>query len=356
MAMSDVMKKFKKIGSIDGQMLSESTMFNNKDSIPTRYPSLNMALSGCLIDGGLISGSTVIAGPSRHFKSNIGLCLVEAYLSKYPDAVCFFYDNEFGITNDYLSNQGIDPDRVLHLPFMNMEELSFDLTQKVNDIVRGDKIIIFIDSIGNAASKKESDNALKGSDSEDMTRSRKIKSFWRVITPHLNFKDIPCISINHTYKTLEMYAKDVISGGTGVMLSANTAIIVGKQQDKDKDGELNGYNFVLNIEKSRFIKEKSKIPFKVSYDGGVSKWSGLLEWAQESGDVIKPKNGWYQLVDTETGELIGKNYRELDTETEEFLGVVLLRPKFQKFVHDKYKLTIREKIVEDDIFTEADAS
>ena len=352
MATNELMSKFKKIGSIDGQILSESIMFNDKDLIKTRYPSLNLALYGDLINGGLISGSTVIAGPSRHFKSNIGLCLVEAYLTKYPESVCFFYDNEFGITDDYLANQGIDPTRVLHLPFMNMEELSFDLTQKVDNITRGDKIVIFIDSIGNAASKKESDNALKGSDSEDMTRSRKIKSFWRVITPHLNFKDIPCISINHTYKTLEMYAKDVISGGTGVMLSANTAIIIGKQQDKDKDGELNGYNFILNIEKSRFIKEKSKIPFKVSYEGGVSKYSGLLEWALESGDVIKPKNGWYALVNTDTGEVIGKNYREPDTECEEFLGVVLLRPKFQSFVHDKYKLAIRAKLQEDDIFEE----
>ena len=350
--MSVLMEKFKKIGGIKGEILSESAMFNNKDTINVKIPSLNMALSGDFITGGLLSGSTVIAGPSRHFKSNIGLVLVAAYLDKYPEAICFFYDNEFGITNDYLKNQGIDPARVLHLPFMNMEELSFDLTQKVDDITRGDKIIIFIDSIGNAASKKESDNALKGNEAEDMTRSRKIKSFWRVITPHINFKDIPCISINHTYKTLELYAKDVISGGTGVMLSANTAIIVGKQQDKDKDGDINGYNFVLNIEKSRFIKEKSKIPLKVTYNGGISKWSGILDWAQESGDVIKPKNGYYQIVDRESGELIGKPVKEPATECEEFLGVVYKRPEFQLFVKNKYKLAILDKINEDDIFEE----
>lgn len=346
--MNALLSKLKGVGNIKGQILSESDFFNKRDSIPTRIPSLNLALSGALVDAGVITGSIVIAGPSRHFKSNIGLVLVEAYLAKYPEAMCLFYDSEFGITDDYLKNQGVDPDRVIHLPVMNIEELKFDMTQKLEAISKDDKVIIFIDSIGNLASKREADNALANNAAADMTRAAQVKSFFRIITPQLTAKDIPCISINHTYKTMEMFAKDVISGGSGVMLSANTAIIVGRQQEKDGT-ELTGYNFVLNIEKSRFIREKSKIPLEVSFDGGINPYSGLLDWALESGDVTKPKNGWYALVDRETGE-VGKSVRKDATQTEEFLGAVLKRPEFVKFVTDKYRLAIKEKLEDDDIF------
>jgi intein/homing endonuclease len=34
-----------------------------------------------------------------------------------------------------------------------------------------------------------------------------------MVTPHLTLKDIPMVVINHTYKTMELYAKDVVGGG-----------------------------------------------------------------------------------------------------------------------------------------------
>jgi hypothetical protein len=47
----------------------------------------------------------------------------------------------------------------------------------------------------------------------DMTRAKQIKSLFRMVTPHLTMKDIPMIVVNHTYKTMEMFAKDVVGGG-----------------------------------------------------------------------------------------------------------------------------------------------
>jgi hypothetical protein len=40
-----------------------------------------------------------------------------------------------------------------------------------------------------------------------------MKSLFRMVTPHLTLKDIPMVVINHTYKTMELYSKDVVSGG-----------------------------------------------------------------------------------------------------------------------------------------------
>ena len=42
--------------------------------IPTDIPMLNVALSGD-IDGGLTPGLTMLAGPSKHFKTSFALVL-----------------------------------------------------------------------------------------------------------------------------------------------------------------------------------------------------------------------------------------------------------------------------------------
>jgi RecA/RadA recombinase len=183
MATMSLMEKMLKSGSIKTTTLANSIIFNKKDMVQTPVPIINVAFSGDL-DGGMVSGLTLICGPSKHFKSNLGLVCVKAYLDKYPDAICLFYDSEFGITPDYIKSNGIDANRVLHIPVEHIEQLKFDVTQRLNDIVRGDKVVIFIDSVGNLASKKESEDALEGKGAADMSRAKSLKSTFRIITPH----------------------------------------------------------------------------------------------------------------------------------------------------------------------------
>ena len=138
----------------------------------------------------------------------------------------------------------------------------------------------------------------------------------------------------------------VVTHNTGITYSADTIIIFGRQQEKDGT-DLAGWNFILNVEKSRFAKEKSKIPLTVLFDSGINKYSGLMDLAIESGDVVKPKNGKYALVNKETGE-IGPEVKFPKTQNEEFLGAVLLRPSFRQFVKDKYKLQGGDQSISDD--------
>ncbi|AFN39398.1 DNA repair protein [Aeromonas phage CC2] len=338
-------------------MLSDSVFFNDKDVIRTRVPIINLMLSGHL-DGGLKPGLTCIAGPSKHFKSNLSLVLVSAYLRKYPDAVCLFFDNEFGSTPDYFTSQGVDIERVVHCPFIDVEELKFDIVKKLEAVKRGDKVIIYIDSIGNVASKKELEDAKNEKSAQDMTRAKQIKSLFRMVTPYLTVNDIPCIAVNHTYETQEMYSKTVMSGGTGPMYSADTVIILGKQQDKDGK-ELLGYNFVMNAEKSRTIKEKSKLDLQVSFQGGINTYSGLLKIAQELGFVTKPQNARYQrnYLDLETGEMYlitddEKKWTEEDSNSLEFWKPMFSHKPFMDAVSDAYKLKAVE--VSQEVFDEVD--
>ncbi len=178
--------------------LDESKIFKNKDVVLTDIPMLNVALSGD-IDGGLEGGLTVIAGPSKHFKTSFALVLAAAYLNKHKDAILLFYDSEFS-PDKYFDTYGIDKSRVVHQPIMNIEELKFDVVHQLDQLERKDKVIIMIDSIGNLASKKELDDALKESDKADMTRAKMLKGLFRMVTPYLAVNDIPMIAINHTYQ------------------------------------------------------------------------------------------------------------------------------------------------------------
>ena len=317
-------------------ILADSKFFHKKDMITTMIPAINLALSGS-ISGGLTPGLLVLAGPSKHFKTSFSLIMAKAYLDKYPESVLLFYDSEFGTPQSYFKSAGIPLDRVVHTPITDLEQFKFDLMSQMGELERADKIVIVVDSIGNLASKKEVEDALKQNSAADMTRAKQMKSVFRMVTPHLTMKDIPMIVVNHVYMEQGMFPKAIVSGGTGVMYSANTVFIIGRQQEKDGT-EVIGYNFVINVEKSRFVKEKSKIPIEVTYEGGVSRWGGLLDLALESSHVIKPKNGWYQKINTETGEYGEKSYRLKDTYTSDFWLPLLKCPKFNTFVENKYRL------------------
>ena len=255
MSVMDKLKKNSKIKTTD--ILSDSIFFGQKTMVKTEVPMINVALSGDP-DGGLTSGLTVLAGPSKHFKTSFALLMASAYLKEHKDAVMLFYDSEFGSPQSYFEAFGIDTTRVLHTPITDVEQLKFDLVGQLDNIERKDKVIIVIDSIGNLASKKELEDAL-------------------------NEKSV-------------------------------------------------------NIEKSRMVKEKSKIPVSVSWDGGVERNSGLLDIALAGGFVVKPNNGWYCMVDQETGEMVEPKVREKQTRTDEFWAPILGTKKFKEFLIKQYQI------------------
>jgi RecA/RadA recombinase len=332
-----LLDKIKKNSTIkDSAILAKSKFFMEKDMIQTSIPMINVALSGRL-DGGFAPGLTMWAGPSKHFKTAFSLLMAKAYMDKYPEAVILFYDSEFGTPQAYFDTFGIDPERVIHTPLTDIEQLKFDIMKQLEGIERNDRVMILLDSIGNLASKKEVEDALEGKSVADMSRAKQVKSLFRMVTPHLSLKDIPMVVVNHTYKTMELYAKDVVGGGTGSYYSADNIYILGRQQEKEGT-EIVGYNFIINVEKSRHVREKSKIPVNVTFDGGINKYSGLLDIALEGNFVQKPSNGWYAKVDQETGEL-GDKKRYDATQTEEFWKDLLSSEKFGEYVRKKYEIS-----------------
>lgn len=326
-------------------ILEDSKIFNEKDVIPTPVPMFNVALSGRL-EGGLGPGLTLFCGKSKHFKSLFTMICMKAYLDKYPDAIALFYDSEFGTPKAYFESLNIDMSRVIHIPITNIEEFKFDIMNHLeNNISRGDKVFIAVDSIGNLASKKEVEDALKQNSAADMTRAKQLKSCFRMITPHLTIKDIPMVCVNHIYMTQEMFSKPVVSGGDGIYLSADNVYIIGRQQEKD-GSDVAGYHFIINVEKSRTVIEKSRIPITVLHEGGLNRWSGLLDVAIQGNFLAKPKQGWYCHVDQETGELQEPNFRARDADGSAFWLPILKSEKFQQYIRDTY-LVADESLIQE---------
>ena len=117
-----IMDKFRKNSKIKTTaVLADSIFFGEKSSCKTEVPMINVAFSGDP-DGGFTSGLTVLAGPSKHFKTSFALLMAGAYLKEHKDAVLLFYDSEFGSPQSYFEAFGIDTTRVLHTPITDVEQ------------------------------------------------------------------------------------------------------------------------------------------------------------------------------------------------------------------------------------------
>ena len=194
MGIMDKLKKNSKIKTT--AVLSDSIFFKDFKTMPTSVPMINAALSGD-IDGGLAPGLTVLAGPSKHFKTSFALLIARDYLKEHDDAVLLFYDSEFGAPQKFFESFDIDVSRVLHTPITDVEQLKFDLVNQLESLERGDKVIVIIDSIGNLASKKELEDTLNEKSVADMSRAKALKGLFRMVTPYLTMKSISLLAVNH---------------------------------------------------------------------------------------------------------------------------------------------------------------
>lgn len=314
----------------------------------TDIPMLNLALSG-RFEGGVSKGVTMIAGPSKSYKTLFALKLLKAWFDDNkddPDATCIFYDTEAGGSLAYFRANGIDINKVIRKPVENIRLLKEDFINTIETITKDDNVFFLIDSVGNVASAKEVDDARSGSEKADMTRAKQLKSLMRIIFMPLDIRNVPCVCINHTYASQEMYSKQVVSGGTGIYYNSNTIFVISRAQEKERksDTEISGYKFTINIEKSRFVKEKSKFPISVSFKDGIDKYSGLFDLAMDMGYVEKATPQTYirtclvgnpELTDDIEPE---KTFKEKNTHCDEFWLPIFEFTNFKKEAENKYLL------------------
>jgi RecA/RadA recombinase len=288
--MSTLLEKMMKAGTTKhAAVLASSPFFNQKESIPTELPILNIAFSGSL-DGGLLPGLTIFAGASKSFKTMLALYCMKAYLDKYKDGIAILYDSEFGVTPEYIESFDIDINRVLHIPIKDVEELKFDIVKKLEEVEKKEKVFIMIDSIGNLASKKELEDAQNEKSVADMSRAKSLKSLFRIITPYLTTKSIPCIAINH------IYMEQCLAGETLIRTTS------GNKQIKDieigdKVYALNGTQKVTHIFGPDFLDGEGKKFLELEFDDGSK-----VRCTHDHKFLISD-NTWKEAIDLKIGEI-----------------------------------------------------
>ena len=322
---------------LKAKTLSNTTVHVHGEGIPTDIPALNLALRGSMRKG-ISKGLTQITGESGTFKTLFALTMAKSFLehhkAKGEEAMILLYSNEHGATEQYFEDRGIGGEDLIYTSFNDIDEFGNDIVNQLKGFTEKDNVFIIVDSVGLAATTKEIKDAESGSSKADMTRAKKLKSIFRIITPHLSTKGIPMFAINHIYFDQSVtYKKAIIGGGQGIYLASNEVWVIYATQLKNSKEEKIGNYFTINIDKSRFVKKFSKIPIAIRFDEGVDKFSGLLEWAVESGHVEKVKTRY-----TRPGVKGDKTYWEKDTHTEEFWAPILADDTFHEYVENKFTL------------------
>lgn len=355
MSALDLIKKLKKY---DFTPIEESEIMNVKEPIRTMYPVINLALSGDFF-GGLETGTTVLAGPSSSFKTAMLLTLARAFQQKYPEGIVIFIDSEGGTNPNMLRNFGIDTERLIITRVMDIGEMHNKLQTVLQDNVTPEMdVFVAVDSIGNVATAGEVERAKNNKISADVgNRAKELKSLFRTVSPYIRHNKVYAVFLNHTYDPPEMYAKRVMSGGSGSMYDAQTVIFLDKvafpSDLKPHVGEGDS-RFSLYIHKSRKVAQYTKFFINVYQGRGIDPTSHLLDLAKEAG-VLKHYHGpyWdYFTLDKETGEMTPTRVSKSEMDTPKFWAGVLKDEYFNELVQGKYLLQTDEAILleENDIF------
>lgn len=146
----------------------------------------------------------------------------------------------------------------------------------------------------------------------------------------------------------------VVTHNTGIYYSATNVWFMGREQEKEGD-EIVGYTFSINIDKSRYVREKSKLKLTVTFNGGIEKYSGIWDLALDAGIIKKAAKrlGWYNLCNPDTGELSVNEMTRKELDVPKVMSGIVKMPSFQQFVREKFQLETPKSFEE--MMAEADA-
>lgn len=265
-----------------GSVMNQSNFSEVTEWIHTGNYHLNACVSGSLFKGWPNNRSCSVAGPSGTGKTFLTLNSVREAINMGYNVI--YYDSEAAVDKEQMEKFGIDTSKVNYQPMNTVQDFRTSITtitQKMQEIKRkgGDvpKLMIILDSAGNLATQKEIDDAASGSEKSDMTRSKILKSIFRIIMTPLADLKIPFIFTNHTYRTQDFISRQVAGGGTGPEYAASIVLMLNKAQLKE-GAEKVGIIVTAKPDKNRFAKPHP-IKFHLNFTEGMNPYVGLEQYA-----------------------------------------------------------------------------
>jgi RecA/RadA recombinase len=277
--------------------------------------ALNAVVSGSIYRGFPQNKITALAADSGTGKTFFALGAAKNFLEQNPDGIVMCFESESAITKDMLVDRGIDVKRFGVVPVTTVQEFRTQCIKVVDNYEKEkpkDRVplMFILDSLGMLSTSKEMEDTATGADTKDMTRAGMIKATFRVLTLKLGRANIPMLITNHVYADVGggLYAQKVVGGGSGLIYSSSTILQMTKAKDKDSDGIQSGVFITVTATKSRLTKENSRVRTLVRFDGGLDRYYGCLDLAEEAG-IFKKVSTRFELPDGSKvfGTVINKN-------------------------------------------------
>jgi len=159
------------------------------------------------------------------------------------------------------------------------------------------KVLFVLDSLGMMLTPTDVNQFEKGEMKGDM--GRKPKALSALVRNCVNmFGDfnVGMIATNHTYASQDMFdPDDKISGGQGFIYASSIVIAMRKLKLKtDENGvktsKVHGIRAACKVVKTRYSKPFESVQVEIPYETGMSPYSGLLEFFEAKGLLVKQGN------------------------------------------------------------------
>lgn len=269
----------------NGSLVSDGIVGDLCGFIPTGSYILNALLSGSIYGGIPSNKITALAGPSGVGKTFYVLQIIKSFLDQHPENEIAYFESESALTKKMMEDFKIDTSRVAFLPVTTIQEYRFQAIKVLEEYEKiygqqskEPRLLMVLDSLGNLSTTKEVTDIAEGKETLDMTRAKLVKGAFRVLTLKMGILNVPGLITNHTYDTLEMFAKRVMGGGSGLVYSSSSIVFLSKAKEKEGT-DIVGAVITAKLEKSRLTKEQQKVKTRLFYDSGLDPYYGLVEVA-----------------------------------------------------------------------------
>jgi RecA/RadA recombinase len=298
--------KFRK--NITKSVPGMSVGFRDPDTwISTGNYTLNKLISDDFHKGIPLGKVTVFAGESGAGKSFIAAGNV---VKNAQDQGIFvvLIDSENALDETWLHALDVDttPEKLLKLNVAMID----DVAKIISDFMKGyredhsdtadadrPKVLFVIDSLGMMMTPTDVDQFNRGDMKGDM--GRKPKALAALVRNSVNmFGDynVGLVATNHTYASQDMFdPDDKISGGQGFIYASSIVVAMRKLKlkvdaDGNKTSQVHGIRAACKVMKTRYAKPFESVQVEIPYETGMSPYSGLVEFFEAKGLLIKQGN------------------------------------------------------------------
>lgn len=294
--------------------------FNDpKTWISTGSYALNYLISGDFYKGIPLGKVSVLAGESGSGKSLLSANIIKNAQDK--GIFVILIDTENAIDSQWINSFNVDTseDKLLKLNMAMVDDVAktiSDFTKEYKELAASDRpeVLFVIDSLGMLLVPAQLEQFNRGELKGDF--GHKPKALKALITNCVNMfgnLGIGLLATNHTFASQDIFNPDpVVSGGSGPVFAASILVAMRKGKLKEDDEgnkttDVSGIRSMCKIMKTRYSKPFEGTELKIPYNGGLDKYSGLLEMFEENSLLVKEGN---RLVYTSKEGVVYKLFRK----------------------------------------------